>query len=40
MPEDEDFDWIRFGCVSAGYITGVFLMFGLGIAAEELVPKG
>jgi hypothetical protein len=37
MPEEEDFDWIRFACVSMGYLLGVFIMFGLGIITEQLV---
>jgi hypothetical protein len=37
MPESDVFDWIRFGCVSAGYLIGVFVMFGLGIITEQLV---
>ncbi|UJR27379.1 hypothetical protein I4U23_008669 [Adineta vaga] len=38
MPESKDFDWVRFGCVTAGYLLGVFVMFGLGILTEQLVP--
>ena len=39
MPESDDFDLIRFACVSVGYILGVFVMFGLGILTEQLVEK-
>ena len=39
MPESKVFDWVRFACVSAGYLLGVFIMFGLGILTEQLVEK-
>lgn len=39
MPEADEFEWRRFACVTAGYLFGVFVMFGLGILTEQLVPK-
>ncbi|CAF0758629.1 unnamed protein product [Adineta ricciae] len=38
MPEAKQFEWRRFACVTAGYLFGVFVMFGLGILTEQLVP--
>ncbi|CAF1157901.1 unnamed protein product [Adineta ricciae] len=38
MPEAQEFEWRRFACVTAGYLFGVFVMFGLGILTEQLVP--
>ena len=37
--ETEKFNWIRFACVTGGYMVGVFVMFGLGVLTEEVVPK-
>ena len=37
--ETEKFNWVRFGCVTGGYMVGVFVMFGLGVFTEEVVPK-
>lgn len=37
MPETEKFDWIRFGCVTFGYLAGVCIMFILSVFEEKLV---
>jgi hypothetical protein len=37
MPETEEFDWIRFGCVTLGYLSGVAIMFTLSIIEERIV---
>lgn len=37
--ETEKFNWLRFACVTGGYLFGVFVMFGLGVLTEEVVPK-
>ncbi|CAF0784730.1 unnamed protein product, partial [Adineta steineri] len=37
MPESDVFDWIRFACVTVGYLSGVFVMFGLAILTEQVI---
>ncbi len=39
MPETEKFDWIRFICVSCGYLSGVIIMFILTVFGEGLVDS-
>ncbi|UJR27380.1 hypothetical protein I4U23_008670 [Adineta vaga] len=37
MPHTDTFDWIRFTCVTCGYLSGVFIMFILTIFEERIV---
>lgn len=37
MPETEKFDWIRFICVTLGYLSGVAIMFILSIFEERII---
>ena len=39
MHETKKFDWIRFICVTFGYLTGVFIMFILTIFDERIVQS-
>lgn len=39
MPERDQFDWIRFACVTAGYLLGVFIMFVLTFLEEEIFHR-
>ncbi|CAF1316782.1 unnamed protein product [Rotaria sp. Silwood1] len=41
MPHTDKFDWIRFICVTLGYLSGVLIMFILTIFEEQIVaPTG
>ncbi|CAF3983564.1 unnamed protein product [Rotaria sp. Silwood2] len=41
MPHTDKFDWIRFTCVTLGYLSGVLIMFILTIFEEQIVtPTG
>ena len=37
MPETEKFDWIRFICVTFGYLSGVCIMFILSVFEERII---
>jgi hypothetical protein len=39
MPETEKFDWIRFACVSFGYLSGVLIMFILTIFDAQITQS-
>ncbi|CAF1157917.1 unnamed protein product [Adineta ricciae] len=39
MPETDRFNWIRFTCVTCGYLSGVFIMFILSMFEERIVQS-
>ncbi|CAF4009015.1 unnamed protein product [Adineta steineri] len=39
MPLTNKFDWIRFICVTCGYLTGVLIMFILTILEEQIITS-